>query len=137
MQQVYGGGFGWTPIKTPKQQLDLKMDVHYEKQKYITNPVNGVVVATVPSTNLIGSTIFEGYHRNLPHKLLFTQTANILPAFNVASDYSANLTAALSIPVFKRLSASISTTDNYLNDPSPGYNKNSFQFVTGVTYAIH
>ena len=137
LQQVYGGGFGWTPIKTPKQQLDLKMDVHYEKQKYITNPVNGVVVATVPSTNLIGSTIFEGYHRNLPHKLLFTQTANILPAFNVAADYSANLTAALSIPVFKRLSATVSTTDNYLNDPSPGYNKNSFQFVTGVTYAIH
>ena len=87
--------------------------------------------------NLIGSTIFEGYRRNLPHKLLFTQTANILPAFNQTSAYSVNVNAALALPVFKRLSANISTTDNFLNDPSPGYNKNSFQFTTGVTYAIH
>jgi len=137
LQQVFGGGIGWTPLKSTQQQLDLKVDVHYERQQFITNPVNGAVVATVPSTDLVGSTVFEGYRRNLPHKLLFTQTANILPAFNVAADYSANLTAALAIPVFKRLSATVSTTDNYLNDPSPGYNKNSFQFVTGVTYAIH
>jgi hypothetical protein len=137
LQQVYGGGIGWTPLKSPKQQLDLKAGLHYEKQAFITNPVNGAVVATAPSMNLIGSTIFEGYHRNLPHKLLFTESANILPAFNIVADYSVNVTAALNIPVFKRLSATISTTDNFLNDPSPGYNKNSFQFVTGVTYAIH
>jgi hypothetical protein len=68
--------------------------------------------------------------------MVFTETANILPAFNNATDYSANLLASLTIPVFKRLSASVSATDNFLNDPSPGYNKNSFQFVTGVTYAL-
>jgi len=135
-QQVYGGGIGWTPIKTGKQQLDVKADLHYEKQQFITQPVNGAVAATVPSANIIGSTIFEGYHRNLPRKIIFTETANILPAFNNATDYSANLLASLSIPVFKRLSASITATDNFLNDPSPGYNKNSFQFVTGVTYAL-
>jgi hypothetical protein len=137
LQQVYGGGIGWTPLKSPRQELDLKADLHYEKQAYITNPVNGAVVATVPSVDLVGSTIFEGYHRNLPRKMVFTESANILPAFNNETAYSANVTAGLAIPVFKRLSASISTTDNFLNDPSPGYNKNSFQFVTGITYAIH
>jgi hypothetical protein len=137
LQQVYGGGIGWTPLKSPRQELDLKADLHYEKQAYITNPVNGAVVATVPSVDLVGSTIFEGYHRNLPRKMVFTESANILPAFNNETAYSANVTAGLAIPVFKRLSASISTTDNFLNDPSPGYNRNSFQFVTGVTYAIH
>ena len=137
LQQVYGGGIGWTPRKSPRQELDLKADLHYEKQAYITNPVNGAVVATVPSVDLVGSTIFEGYHRNLPRKMVFTESANILPAFNNETAYSANVTAGLAIPVFKRLSASISTTDNFLNDPSPGYNRNSFQFVTGVTYAIH
>jgi hypothetical protein len=136
-QQVYGGGVGWTPIKSDKQQLDLKVDVHYEKQAYITTPVNGTVISvTTPSVNIIGSTIFEGYRRNLPRKLLFTETANILPAFNNTNAYSANVTASLSIPVFKRLSASISTTDNFLNDPAPGYQKNSYQFVTGVTYLL-
>jgi hypothetical protein len=135
-QQVYGGGIGWTPVKGSKQQLDIKVDLHYEEQQFITAPVNGTVVATTPSMNLIGSTIFEGYRRTLPRKLIFTETANILPAFNDATAYSANLMASLTIPVFKRLSASVSATDNFLNDPSPGYNKNSFQFVTGVTYAL-
>ncbi len=38
MQQVYGGGLGWTPILTPVQQLDLKADVHYEMQSFIQPP---------------------------------------------------------------------------------------------------
>jgi len=135
-QQIYGGGIGWTPIKSGRQELDLKADLHFEKQQFITTPVNGAVATTVPSMNIVGSTVFEGYKLNLPHKMVFTQTANILPAFNDASAYSANLNAALTMPVFKRLSATVSTTDNYLNDPSPGYNKNSYQFVTGVTYAL-
>jgi hypothetical protein len=136
LQQVYGGGIGWTPIQTSKQQLDLKIDVHYEKQEYITTPVNGTVVTTTPTTNLIGSTIFESYHRDLPKKLVFTEIATILPAFNNTNAYSANGTATLAIPVFKRLSALISTTDNFLNDPAFGYKKNSYQFVTGVTYLL-
>jgi hypothetical protein len=138
LQEVYGGGAGWTPINNPRQELDLKADVHYETQKYITGNVNGSPVATptTPTTFLIGSTLFESYHRNLPRKVVLTEVASILPAWNVLTDYSANGTLALSAPVFKRLSATISATDNFLNDPAVGYNKNSFQFVTGVTYAL-
>lgn len=136
LQQIYGGGIGWTPIKSEKQQLDVKADLHYEKQQYITTPVNGAVVNTVPSVNIVGSTIFEQYTRHLPRKMVFTESSNILPAFNSSKAYSANLLAALNIPVFKRLSATVSATDNFLNDPLPGYKKNSFQFVTGVTYAL-
>ncbi len=136
LQQVYGGGIGWTPIQSPKQQLDVKVDVHYEKQEYITTPVNGGIASTTPSTSLVGSTVFESYRRNLPKKLVFTEIATILPAFNDANAYSANGTATLAIPVFKRLSALISTTDNFLNDPAVGYKKNSYQFVTGVTYLL-
>lgn len=135
-QQLYGGGVGWTPIKSAKQELNITVDLHYEKQQFITAPVNGTVVNSVPSMNIIGSTIFEGYHRNLPRKMVFTETANILPAFNDPTAYSGNVTASLAIPVFKRLSASVTTTDNFLNDPSPGYNKNSYQFVTGITYNL-
>jgi heme-binding NEAT domain protein len=89
-----------------------------------------------PSVNIIGSTVFEQYSRDLPKKILFTETATILPAFNDFKAYSANVTAALSIPVFKRLSATVSTTDNYLNDPAPFFQKNSYQFITGVTYML-
>jgi hypothetical protein len=133
-QQIYGGGIGWTVLKSANQELDLKADVHYEKQQFITTPANGTVITTTPSVNIIGTTFFEGYHRTLPRKMLFTETASVLPAWNDSTAYSANVTASLSIPVFKRLSATVTTTDNFLNDPAVYFRKNSFQFITGVTY---
>jgi hypothetical protein len=45
--------------------------------------------------------------------------------------------AGVVLPTWKKLGASFSVLDNYLNNPSPGYNKNSFQFVAGLAYAIH
>lgn len=127
LQQVYGAGVGWTPFKTDRQQLDLKADVHYEKQEFQT-PAN--------NQNLIGSTFSEAYRRVLPRKLLFTETADVLPAWNNTSAYSANATAALVLPLFKRLGMNFSTIDNFLNDPPAGFKKNSYQFVTGVTYSL-
>ncbi|MGA7158745.1 MAG: DUF481 domain-containing protein [Acidobacteriaceae bacterium] len=134
-QQVYGGGIGYTAIKDAKQELDLKGEMDYEKQQYVSTTVNNVTT-TPPSVNIIGSTIFEGYKRTLPRKMLFTQTLDVLPAWNNFKAYSANFTAALAVPVFKRLSASVSVADNFLNDPAVYYKKNSFQFITGVTYVL-
>ncbi len=139
LQSVFGGGIGWTPITTAKQQLDMKVDIHYEKQSFIqsTDPT----VAPIPELNLIGSTIALAYRRTLPKKMLLTTNASILPAFNTPEGqpnaYSANGSVALGLPVWKRLSMSLSANDSFLNNPSPGYKKNSFQFVTGVSYSIH
>lgn len=135
-QQIYGGGAGFTVFDKASQELDLKADVHYEKQKFITTPVNGTVVQTVPDMNLIGSTFFESYRRNLPHRVVLTETGSYLPAWNEMTDYSGNLMVALNLPVYKKLGATVSSTDNYLNDPSPGYRKNSLQLVTGLTYTL-
>ncbi len=38
LQQLYGGGIGWTPIQGEKQELDLKADVHYERQSFFAQP---------------------------------------------------------------------------------------------------
>lgn len=127
LQQLYGAGIGWTPIQTAKQQLDLKADIHYEKQKFTsgTNP------------NLIGTIFGEVYHRNLAHKIVFVESGNFIPSWNEPSDYSAMATAALVLPTYKRLSTSLTVTDNYLNVVPAFYNKNSFQFVAGVSYSLH
>lgn len=131
-QQVYGAGFGWTPVQDAKQELDLKADVHYEKQQFVQN------VNTAPPTNteLIGSTFQENYRRNLPEKLVLTEWANILPAWNDRVAYSANAYLGLAWPVFKRLSLNLSATDNYLNDPAQYYRANTVQYVTGVSYVF-
>ncbi len=128
LQQIYGAGVGWTPIQTAKQQLDLSGNIHYEKQ-YFQDPTT--------NQNLIGATVSENYLRNLPGKLVFTQSASYLPAFNNFNAYSANFAAGLALPVYHRFSVSLSTIDNYLNNPSFGYKKNSYQYVTGLTYILH
>jgi len=126
-QQIYGGGLGYTVFSTPKQQLDLKADLHYERQNFFISSNN---------TQLVGSIFAENYRRNLPGKIVFTEIGNYIPSWNDPSAYSANITGALALPLFKRFAASVSATDNYLNNPSLGYQKNSFLFVTGVAYSL-
>jgi hypothetical protein len=84
----------------------------------------------------VGSTISEAYHRRLPRELLFTEQLAVLPAWNEFHAFSANGSVALAMPVFKRLSLTVTTSDNFLNDPATGYNKNSYQFVTAMSYAL-
>lgn len=127
LQEVYGGGIGWTPIKDPKQQFDVRADVHYEKQLF---------QAPRGNTDLIGSTFAETYIRHLPKKMVLNESGSYLPAFNDPSAYSANAAATLLLPVFHRFSANFTATDNFLNNPTPGFQKNSFQFVTGISYSV-
>lgn len=127
LQQVYGGGFGFTAIQQANQELDLKANIHYEKQSFETAASN---------QNLIGATLSEFYHRNLYKGIVFTENADALPAFNNANAYSGDITAGIVLPVYKRLGLSVSSTDNFLNLPPAGSRKNSFQFVTGVTYTL-
>ncbi len=126
LQQLYGGGVGWTPVQTEHQQLDLKADVHYERQSFFGQP----------EVNLIGSIFGEAYRHDLPHKIVFNQAADYVPSWNNSQAYSAMFTAGIVLPTWKRLGASFAVTDNYLNNPSPGYKANSFQFVAGLTYAF-
>jgi hypothetical protein len=127
LQQVYGGGIGWVAIKTAKQELDVKGQLQYEKQSFQT---------ASSDQNLIGATVSESYTRKLPRNIVFTETGDALPAFNVANAYSANGTAGVNMPVWKQFGLSVTATDNFLNDPPAGFKKNSFQFVLGVTYNL-
>ncbi len=127
LQQIYGIGLGWTFIKTPVQQFDVKADVHYERQNF---------QPPTPNTNLIGSSFTELYHRNLPAKIIFTESGTFIPAWNNTNAYSAIFAAGLQLPTYKRLSLNVNLLDNYLNNPAVGFNKNSLQFVTGVLYTL-
>ncbi len=129
-QQIYGVGVGWTPLQQAKQEVDLKADLHYEKQQFIQN------VNTEPPMNqeIVGSSFQENYRRNLPRKMVFTEWANIQPAWNSLVAYSANGYLGLALPLFKRFNLSLSATDNYINNPAQYYRANTVQYVTGVTY---
>ena len=130
LQQIYGGGFGWTFLKTPREEADLKATIQYEKQQFISGSTG--------NQNLVGSTISLAYV--LHHKMVtYTQGLAFIPAFNNAHAYSANETNTLAFPMYKNFSFSLGTLDSYLNNPPdslPPTKRNSFQFTMGVTYAL-
>jgi hypothetical protein len=127
LQQIYGIGLGLTLIKTPVQKFDVKADVHYERQNF---------QPPTPSKNLIGSSFTELYSRNLPAKIIFTESGTFIPAWNDFNAYSAIFQAGLQLPTYKRLSLNVNLLDNYLNNPPVGFKNNSLQFVTGVLYTL-
>ncbi|WP_446741861.1 DUF481 domain-containing protein [Silvibacterium acidisoli] len=130
LQQIYGGGIGWTAIKDPKQELDLKATVQYEKQSFIGDD-------TAANQNLIGSTFSANYTRTLPGKIAFAQQVSFIPAYNTPRAYSATETDGLTFPAYKNFGFTVGTLDTYLNDPAPAVpstKRNSFQFTFGITY---
>jgi hypothetical protein len=136
LQQIYGGGLGYTLIKTPKQELDLKFDIHFERQTYFVTPNVTPPPPLTPAKNLVGADFGDVYMLKLPHGMVFNQTAVITPAFNNSNAYSAEATANLTFPTYKRLGFTLGTLDDFLNDPAIGSKKNSFQFTAGVTYTL-
>lgn len=132
LQQIYGAGIGWTAIKRPTQELDVKTTLQYEGQSFI-DALPG------QNQNLIGSTLDATWAARLPHKILFKQQLSWIPAYNNPYAYSAGETDSLTLPFFRNLAFSIGSIDSYLNDPPaavPPTKQNSLQFTTGFTYAI-
>ena len=135
LQQIYGGGVGWTVAKSPKQEFDLKGTIQYEEQQF--TPGSGSV-----NQNLIGSTFSASYLLHL--KLLtYAQQVSYIPAYNRFSAYSATETDTVTFPAYKNFGFTLGTLDSYLNDApfigtstTPPTKPNSFQFTMGLTYAI-
>jgi hypothetical protein len=136
VQQTYGGGVGYSVIKETARTLDVKGDIHYQRQEFYP-------AADFPSgetLNLIGATIGELYMQKLPKGLVFNEAGTILPAFNTPagqpSAWSAQIIAGLLFPVYKNLGFTLGSQDNIVNNPPSGYKKNTFQFTAGLTYSF-
>ena len=69
LQQLYGGGLGWTVIKRANQTLDVKASAGYVKQDF----------QSAPGKSLFGSTFGERYNRQLPRGMLFTEQLSVTP----------------------------------------------------------
>ncbi len=130
LQQIYGGGVGYTVLKTPRQEADVKATIQYARQAFISD--------SAANKNLIGSTFSADYvfHNKL---LTYTQSVAYIPAYNDPHAYSANQANTLAFPAYKNFSLSLGTLDSYLNNPPatlPPTKRNSFQFTMGVTYVV-
>jgi hypothetical protein len=126
LQQTYSGGIGWTVIQRANETLDVKASVSFIRQQF----------SGAANQSLIGSVFAEAFNRKLKHGLVFDQHLTLIPAWNNTSAYSGAFNALLTMPVYKRLNGSAGFVDSFLNDPPPGFRKNSVQLTIGVTYVI-
>lgn len=131
LQQIFGGGMGWTVLDSPHREADVKATLQYEKQQFMGGGPGS-------DLELVGSTFSANYALHAK-KFTYTQGVAFLPAYNTPRAYSANETDMVSFPAYKNFSFSLGTIDTYLNDPpvsDPQTKRNSFQFTMGLTYAI-
>lgn len=136
VQQIYGAGLGYSVIKEELQTLDVKGDIHYQRQLFYPS----VDFPSGQTLNLIGATIGEDYMRKLRKSLVFNESATVLPAFNTPANqpsaFSAQIIAGLVFPVYKNFSFTFGSQDNFVNNPPFGYKKNTFQLTFGLGYAL-
>ena len=127
LQQMYGGGLGWAAYKTAVAELDVKAAISYIHQSFSASGSN---------QSLVGSTFAEIYTHKFQHGILLNEQISATPAWNNTSAYFATGSVSLTLPVHKRLSMALASLDTFLNDPPPGFRKNSFQFTAALTYAL-
>ena len=127
LQQTYGSGIGWSTLKSEDEQLDLRAAVVYENQSFFTSSQN---------QHLISSLFSEAYNRKFQNKITFHEDLSITPAWSNLNAYSGTGTLTLTIPIYKKISYTLGVTESFINNPSPGFRKNSFQFLSGITYTL-
>ena len=127
LEQTYGGGVGWTALKRANQELDLRGELTFVNQQFFD---------TASDQKLLGSAFSESYNHRFKKKIVLHEQIGINPALTNTRAYSATGNVNLSMPVMKRISFTVTTADEYLNDPSPGFRRNSYQFTTGLTYTV-
>jgi hypothetical protein len=127
LQQSYGGGVGWTIVKSSKTALDVKTSVTYLNQQF---------KGPQTSQDLVGSTFAQTLVQRMWNGITLAEQVSGTPAWNNTNSYAAQGSVTLTVPVYKRMSFTIGSVDTFLNNPTPGFRKNSFQFTTGLSYTL-
>jgi hypothetical protein len=133
LQQSYGAGIGWAILRSPQNDLAVRAILQYEQQQFYNGITSGL---GTPTVNLVSASIGETWSRTFPHNVKFNEYVTLNPTFNVVRAYSAVAGTSLLFPVYKNLNFSVSGTDNYLGDPPEGFQRNTFQFTSGISYTL-
>jgi hypothetical protein len=128
LQQIYGGGIGWSAIHKTNEALDFKGSIDYEKQQFEVSSQN---------QNLLDSIFAELYTVKFAHGIAVNQQISASPAWTNTRAYSAYASVGITLPVYKRFGFTANAIDSFLNDPPIGFKKNSVQFTTGLSYTLH
>ncbi|MGH9476944.1 MAG: DUF481 domain-containing protein, partial [Terriglobales bacterium] len=125
LQQAYGGGIGWKLKNTAALQLDLKADLHWTHQQFLS----------AATQSFLASSLSETMREEL-NRVIWSQSLSVTPSITQGVAYQMAGMSAWALPVSRTLSLNFTVVDNYLNNPQPGFLKNSLQYSTGLQISL-
>ncbi|HEY7839795.1 MAG TPA: DUF481 domain-containing protein [Terriglobales bacterium] len=125
LQQSYGAGLGWKLFDSAPTKLSLKADLHWTHQRFLS--------AAAPS--FLASSFSESLRQSYG-KLIWTQSVSLTPSYTNGLAYQMSGMSAWAVPLYHALSLNFTVIDSYLNNPQPGFMRNSLQVSTGLQYTL-
>lgn len=126
LQQSYGAGIGWKWLHTANSELDLKADLHYTRQAFLSTP----------SDRFLASSYSENWLRKFHNAMIWTEMLSVTPSYTQGLAYQMAGTTSLVVPLYKLISLNTTLIDSYIGNPQPGYKKNSLQFSSGIQFSF-
>lgn len=125
--QTYGGGIGFVLLKNDKSEWNARAGIGFMEQRFIDSSLN---------QRLIGSRFGQTYTRTFGHGVVFYEQADVRPAWNHMQAFFGGGMASLTVPIYRRIGISLGTFDSFINNPPPGFKKNTFQVTVSANIAI-
>jgi len=123
---VFGGGLGYSIIKSETTQLDLLGGADYSHEKF--------------STPLTRNSAELYWGNNLLHKFskstALTQSFRMFDNLSDTGEYRMNFDLGTSTVLKKWLSWQMTVSDRYLSNPVLGHKKNDVLFTTGLRFTF-
>lgn len=129
LRSILGGGFGWHPIKSPRQTLDILGGLVWTRETYSPGPTN----------NFAALDLGEQYTRKLGAASLFTEQMYFYPDMSQTGQYQFSFDTTFSSKIGKIFNWQTTFSDRYTSFPPAGTLDNDVILTTGlgITLARH
>lgn len=127
LMQSYGGGLGYEAFKNENSSLEVRAGVGFTNQQFTDED---------SSHKLLTSKFQTTYSHRFARGITFNGQVGARPAWNNSKAFTGGFLMAINAPVYRRLSMSITSFDSYVNDPPPGFKKNTLNINFGATYTF-
>jgi putative salt-induced outer membrane protein len=122
LRSIMGGGFGWHPVKSPRQTLDILGGLVWTRETYSPGPTNSFAALDLG----------EQYTRKLGAASLFTEQMYFYPDMSQTGQYQFSFDSTFSSKLGKMFNWQTTFSDRYTSFPPAGTLKNDVILTTGL-----
>jgi putative salt-induced outer membrane protein YdiY len=126
LRSILGGGFGWHPVKTSHQTLDILGGLVWTHESYSPTPTNSFAALDLG----------EQYTRMLGARSQFTEQAYFYPDLKNTGQYQLNVDSTINTKLGKIFSWQTTFSDRYTSFPPTGTLSNDVIVTTGLGIAL-